>query len=139
MKSLDRADSMRWIIIGVVAGLAACDRGEPDHPVVVSDSAGETVFSVTSKTTINRWTVSDSPGVAIAPDAGGATPLFFVTGAHRFDDGSLAVASSGNHELRYYSSDGEFIRIVVVKVTGRRNSAPSGSYRRSATPCGFTT
>jgi hypothetical protein len=114
------AGSVSWIIMATVSGLAACDRGESNHPVVVSDSAGETVFRVSSTGRMTRWTTSDSPTVVIAPDERGeTTPLFFITGAHRFDDGSLVVASSGNHELRYYASDGKLIKIV-----GREGAGP---------------
>lgn len=67
-----------------------------------------------------RWTVNDSPIVSIAPDNGGAaSPLFFITGAHRFEDGSVVVASSGTSELRYFSSNGDLIRIV-----GRQGDGP---------------
>jgi hypothetical protein len=110
---------MRWIVFGM-AGLAGCDRGAPNHSIVVSDSAGATVVTVSPKVNRARWTVSDSPIVSIAPDQGAATsPLYFITGAHRFEDGSVVVASSGTSELRYFSSNGDLIRIV-----GRKGDGP---------------
>jgi hypothetical protein len=110
---------MRWIIFGM-AGLAACDRGAPNHSIVVSDSAGTSVVTVSPNVKRARWTVSDSPIVSIAPDKGAATsPLFFITGAHRFEDGSVVVASSGTSELRYFSNNGHLIRTV-----GRQGDGP---------------
>ncbi len=110
---------MRWIIFGM-AGLAGCDRGAPNQSIVVSDSAGASVVTVSPDVKPARWTVSDSPIVSIPPDKGAATsPLFFITGAHRFEDGSVVVASSGTSELRYFSNNGHLIRTV-----GRQGDGP---------------
>jgi len=110
---------MRWIPF-CVAGLPGCDRPPPNHSIVIADSAGATVVKVSQNVNGGRWTVNDSAIISIAPDKGGeASPLYFVTGAHRFEDGSVVVASSGTSELRYFSAKGDLIKIV-----GRQGDGP---------------
>lgn len=105
-----------------VAGLSGCGRGtsEISNAITVSDSVGASVVTVAPTVNSARWTVHDSAIFSIAPDTGDvASPLYFITGAHRFEDGSVVVASSGTSELRYFSSDGELIRVV-----GRKGDGP---------------
>lgn len=112
-------DPLKWIT-SVIAWIAACDRAATIESGVVSDSAGVTVFTVSPEASRDRWTVSGQPIVSIAPDTGAeASPLFFITGVHRFDDGALVVASSGTSELRYFSRNGDLMKIV-----GRKGDGP---------------
>jgi hypothetical protein len=110
---------LKWITC-VIAWIAACDRAQTIESVVVSDSAGVTVFTVSPEESRARWTVSGQPIVSIASDTGATAGfLFFITGAHRFDDGALVVASSGTSELRYFSRNGDLMKIV-----GRKGDGP---------------
>lgn len=110
---------LRWFTC-VIAWIAACDRAATIESVVVSDSAGVTVVTVSPEENRARWTVSGQPIVSISSDTGAeASFLFFITGAHRFDDGALVVASSGTSELRYFSRNGD-----LVKIVGRKGDGP---------------
>lgn len=70
-----------------------------------------------------KWRLSSDPVLQIGTASGPREFEFFgISGITRLPDGVLVVANSGASELRFYGSDGAFIRTV-----GRRGSGP-GEY-----------
>jgi hypothetical protein len=105
----------------LAAACAPADGGEGRQ--IETDSAG--VRIITSIAPVwgdsARWRVSGKPEVEIGAVAGTA-PEYLFSSAHsamRLSDGRIAVADMGSAEVRYYDSQGRFLRR-----TGRRGQGP---------------
>jgi len=94
----------------------ACGSADALSTRIVRDSAGIEIVehSLASATVLQ---LSASP--VVEATAGAAGELFFVTDATILSDGSIAVASTGTHEVMIFSSQGE-----LTTRRGRRGGGP---------------
>jgi hypothetical protein len=107
--------------------LAACGGSESQDLVVRRDSVGiEIVESVGPRWGhADRWTVSADPLLDLADAGSGPDHEFFrIRNAIRLDDGRVAVANSGTNEVRFYDTNGDFVRS-----SGRTGEGP-GEFER---------
>lgn len=82
---------------------------------VVRDSAGIQIVENTGSAWTDgaEWRLSDEPILQIGRAEGAAEYLLDrVAGARRLAEGGLVIANGGSGELRYYGSDGTYLRSV---------------------------
>ena len=125
------------LLIGAL--LPACRTEAHDSAFTSRDSAGIRILESQSP----LWTAGagvwlDTASVVRIGAQGGeeAYQLFRVYSALRLDNGSIVVANSGTHELRFYDGQGAFLR-----ATGRSGEGPGefseySSMRMHRTPSG---
>ena len=111
--------NLQRLILLTFLGACSVDDRPPDGPFH-RDSAGIRIVDNPAEGADLRWRVSAQPLV----DIGGSSAdendaLFQVVSAARLSDGQLVVANGGTYELRYYDSQGAFLRTV-----GRRGGGP---------------
>ncbi len=111
----------QFVLVVGAAHLAACggDTSSPRGPLV-RDSAGIRIVENPARAPELAWHLSPEPVVQIGgASAGDQYELFEVRSAVRLSDGRIIVANAGSRELRFYSSEGTFVRSV-----GRRGDGP---------------
>lgn len=114
--------------LALLAGaLAGCGDAGADAPAfVLRDSAGITIAESAAPAWGDGegWRLSDQPLVEIGTMEGPEEyQLFRVSGALRLDDGRIAVANAGTHEIRFYDPEGRFL-----SAAGREGEGP-GEFR----------
>lgn len=102
-----------------IAGCTATDRSAQ---VIEADSAGirivESIEPAWAES--ERWRLSEAPTLQIGAETGSeGEELFAVEDVDRLSDGRLVVTNQGTHELRVYSTEGEFLDVV-----GREGQGP---------------
>jgi hypothetical protein len=120
---------VRVILIGIAGAAAAGCAGDDGAATgyTVRDSAGIEIVENTSGmwSDGDHWIVSTEPTVDIGVlDGAPEYQLFRVRGALRLADGRIVVSNTGTSELRFYGSDGRYLRS-----TGRAGSGP-GEFQR---------
>ena len=116
-------------IASLVTGVSACGVDGRIETAAVRDSLGVTIVESRASTWSagQGWVVSGDPSLRIGVAAGHPEYEFHdVRDVRRLGDGRIVVANAGSRELRFYDTDGQFIRSV-----GREGSAP-GEFRRIA-------
>jgi hypothetical protein len=103
---------------------AACGAGTSDaaNNSAVRDSAGIEIVENTQPgwRDADAWRLSDAPTLTMGGTEGDSAHEFFrVAGAVRLSDGTIVVANSGTHELRYFEPDGELRHAI-----GRKGGGP---------------
>jgi hypothetical protein len=111
------------LILLVTTALAACSSGTGNSSASAGrDSAGIVIVESTSPSWPDGagWRLTEEPVLEIgALDGALEYQLFRVFDATRLADGRIVVANSGTHELRFYESDGTYIRTA-----GRQGAGP---------------
>lgn len=123
------------ILAGIVLSvLSACSAQADSNPeFAVADSAGVQIVSnaaveeapgITEEEEGGNWTVDMEPSVVIGAQSGEPEELlYYVSGARRFRDGRIVVANAGTSELRFFDSQGRYLKSV-----GRQGEGP-GEFR----------
>ncbi len=109
-------------VLGLLLQVSGCSSAETETGTVFADSAGVRVASAESPVwgADEGWIVEPEPLVEIGSiDGDGPYLLSQVAGAVRLSDGRIVVADGGSEELRYFDSDGTFLKRV-----GRRAEGP---------------
>ncbi len=96
----------------VLAGAAcAADGPSRSSPTLVVDSAGVEIVTSDALGSDRRCVLADRPTLSVGTAEGDeASMLFFVRGANRLSDGSLAVLNNGSGEIRVFSRAGTHLR-----------------------------
>ncbi|NIM50875.1 MAG: hypothetical protein GTN62_10590 [Gemmatimonadales bacterium] len=97
-----------------------------ESDAVIVDSAGIRIVTNTSPTWTDAtaWRLSGTPQLVIGSVEGDpSTQLFHVVGGVILEDGRIAIANAGTHELRYFGADGRHLH-----TTGREGAGP-GEFR----------
>jgi hypothetical protein len=115
--------------IALALSLNACadHAATPSTTTAVRDSAGIAIVENRSPawTEATAWRLSDSPTLSMGVMGGDSAQEFYgIAGAVRLSDGTIVVANSGTHQLRYYTADG-----ALVTTAGRRGDGP-GEFQR---------
>lgn len=103
-------------LVFVALLMVGCGESAPPAPTSASvvDSAGIRMVTSTAAAwdaDADRWTVSAAPAVSIGVIEGDAPYLLDdVKGASRLADGSIVLLNGGDGQLRFYDSDGRFIK-----------------------------
>jgi hypothetical protein len=110
--------------IALALSLNACadHAATPSTTTAVRDSAGITIVENRSPswTEATAWRLSDSPTLRMGVMAGDSAQEFYgIAGVVRLSDGTIVVANSGTHELRYYRATG-----TLVTTAGRQGDGP---------------
>jgi hypothetical protein len=97
--------------------VAACTREQTSDslPMLPSirDSAGVRIVEHAAEFEADRWRVEDRPLLELGRADGRPFEEFhLIAGAHRFDDGRVAVADGGSRQIRLFSPRGEFLGAV---------------------------
>jgi hypothetical protein len=107
---------MRLPIPLLVTGLLlACAGGEQGSSVVRQDSLGVSIVESFSPRwdSAAAWSVDPEPLLDLSTSGSGEPHWFYlVTDATRLPDGSISVAENDTDEIRFFSSDGGFLRAV---------------------------
>lgn len=108
-------------VLGTIAGCAP----QPMPTVMVADSAGIRIVETGAALWKgSAWTLSDRPLLTIGRQSGAAHEEFFgIAGVALMRDGRIVVADGSAGQLRFFGSDGSFLRAV-----GRTGSGP-GEFR----------
>lgn len=96
----------------IVLATPACSaRDAPaSGPVTVRDSAGITIVTSDLSRATGSCSLAADPRLTIGDRTGDpAHELYRVFGATLLSDGRLAIVNQGTQELRFYSSDGDFL------------------------------
>ena len=116
---------MRYSILTAITALMACSPDGTIPTVTVRDSAGVRIVENPESAPALNWALDDEPVVEIGgSDRGDDYELYGVRSAARLTDGRIVVANGGTHELRFYSSDGTYLRSA-----GREGEGP-GEFSR---------
>ncbi len=114
--------STSLVAVALAAPLMACG-GEAGSPgAVIRDSAGVQIVENTDFAWPDGqgWRLSDDPALDIGVlDGDSMYQLYQVAGALKLDDGRIVVANAGSYELRFYNSEGTFL-----KAAGRKGGGP---------------
>ncbi len=113
------------------AVLTGCAGSDGSPAVVESDSAGVRIIESVRPawTEGEAWRVMEVPEVRIGtPDGPEEAMLHQVEDVARLGDGRLVVTNRGTHELRVYSTTGDFVRTV-----GRQGEGPGEFFAPSRT------
>ena len=97
----------RYLLATLIVVIGCGDA--PPMPPAVRDSAGVTIVENFGPTweRDEGWTLSETPTVNIGDSARGEDYVFDrVIGALRLSDGTIVVANSGTHEVRWYDGSG---------------------------------
>lgn len=136
MKARARVDLVRCVVFLSLLAVA-CDASTPGSPTFeVVDSAGIRV--VTSYSPLwgpdsASWTVEAVPRISIGVTEGAAPYLLSqVKGALRMPDGRIVVLNGGDGQLRFYDSEGRFLKSEAGLGQGPGElERPSGLVRTS--------
>lgn len=110
----------RWraptAITFMVACAASCGdtKGGSGSPVL-RDSAGIRIVenSAAAWGDAEQWRIDDRPLVSIGAADGPAEYQFhLIVGAHRMGDGTIVVVNRGTNDIRYFTSQGDFLQRV---------------------------
>lgn len=123
---LATAHLLLGLALAAASSMAGCGGGGDagSEAMVRRDSAGVTVVESRAPAWSGgrRWVVADTPAVEIGSGVGsGEDPmqqLSGVSGLVVLDDGRFVVANGGDNSLRYYSSDGTYLRSVAGEGDG---------------------
>lgn len=110
-----------------IAASGCGNAGGSGAGVVVRDSSGIEIVDNHGPIWVegDQWRISEDPIATIgSDDASEDYSLFRVRSAARLPNGDIVIANSGSHQLKFYGSDGRFIRAV-----GREGGGP-GEFRR---------
>lgn len=105
----------------VLAAPACADRPPAVEraPPIAVDSAGVEIVTSDPLNSDARCTLSEEPAVSIGSLEGDDPYLFyFLRGANRLSDGSIAVMDNGTGEIRIFSAQGEHLRSMGGKGEG---------------------
>lgn len=114
------------LALAVASSMAGCGGGGDggSDPTARRDSAGVTVVESRAPAWSDgrKWTVADTPAVEIGSGVGsGEDPmqqLSGVSGLVVLADGRFVAANGGDNSLRYYSSDGRYLRSAAGEGEG---------------------
>lgn len=108
--------------VGLLVSNGCADKVQPPE-FSTTDSAGITISISRSpdwETGTDGWLVGSAPVLVLGKPAASSDYEFYrVADATRLEDGSIAVANAGTHEIRRFSSDGTFLNAV-----GREGEGP---------------
>jgi hypothetical protein len=107
-----------WFALSACAGRPAT----PGAATGVRDSAGIAIVENRSPswTAATAWRLSDSPALRMGVMGGDSAHEFYgIAGVVRLSSGTLVVANSGTHQLRYYDATGR-----LVSTAGRQGDGP---------------
>ncbi|UCG86117.1 MAG: hypothetical protein JSW71_19775 [Gemmatimonadota bacterium] len=125
---------LSWILVSelIAVTLSGCRREDGTGLYSIADSAGVEIVTNHSPmwSEADAWSVDPDPALSIGAVAGDpAHELYRVTGAVRLSDGTIAVLSSGSHELRLYDPAGRHLRSVGGEGEGPgKFQSPLGLY-----------
>lgn len=108
-----RFDPRAFIACSTVLASAACAGDAPSRssPALVVDSAGVEIVTSDALGSDRRCALADRPTLSVGTSEGDeASMLYFVRGANRLSDGSLAVLNNGSGEIRVFSRAGTHLR-----------------------------
>ena len=120
--------SNRRILAGLFLGaLTACStQANPVPTVEIADSAGVQVVTnrISEEMSAMAWTLDMEPSLAIGEISGRPEAMLYgVSGARRLGDGRIVIANAGTSELRFFDSEGSYL-----KSAGRQGEGP-GEFR----------
>ena len=108
-----RFDPRAFVACFAVLANAACAGDAPSRtsPALVVDSAGVEIVTSDALRSDRRCALADRPTLSLGTVEGDeASMLYFVRGANRLSDGSLAVLDNGSGEIRIFSRAGTHLR-----------------------------
>lgn len=117
------------VLLSAILVVSACAQPPAQSPFATRDSAGVTIAVSTAPrwqaAPSEAWVVSEDPTLDLSATGSGPDHEFYrVADIARLLDGRIAVANSGSHQIRIYSSQGEHIAS-----TGREGEGP-GEFAR---------
>lgn len=118
MLSRERLRRTSLAVLTALLGCGGTDRASESTPFEISDSAGVEV--ITHHGEPRRGLTADLQAeLVLGGDDEGAVQLYRVAGAVFFEDGGLAVANGGTHEVLFFDSDGR-----LAGSAGREGEGP---------------
>ena len=108
-----RSDPRTFVACFAALATAACAGDAPSRssPALVVDSAGIEIVTSDALASDRRCALADRPTLSLGTVEGDeASMLYFVRGANRLSDGSLAVLDNGSGEIRIFSRAGTHLR-----------------------------
>lgn len=98
---------------------AAVSRGDAQRPASTVDSAGVQIVTSDPRSSDTYCTLSDEPTLRLGVIEGEEPYMFYwVRGANRLSDGSVAVMNNGSGEVRVFGTDGRHLRSMGGKGEG---------------------
>lgn len=98
-------------LLALTIAAQACTAVEPEPSFTTSDSAGVTIVQNSRPLWdgAGPWRVVEHPTLSIGSAEGPEeNQLYRVIDATRLEDGRIAIANLGSHEVRFYDADGRF-------------------------------
>jgi hypothetical protein len=131
---------MNWelrtgLLYGVVmSGTLACEQGRPESvEALTRDSAGVAIVESPAPTWGAdgvAWTIDATPQLRVGAEDGNDVVVWFrLTAARLLPDGQIVVANAGSGELRFFGTDGSFVRSVGRTGQGPGEFAQTSSLR----------
>ena len=108
-----RFDPRALVACFAVVAHAACAGDAPPRSsaAIVVDSAGIEIVTSDALGSDRRCALADRPTLSLGTvDGDEASMFFFVRGANRLSDGSLAVLNNGSGEIRIFTRAGTHLR-----------------------------
>lgn len=108
-----RFDPRAFVACSAVLAHAACAGDAPSRssPALVVDSAGIEIVTSDALRSDRRCILPDRPTLSLGTIEGDeASMLYFVRGANRLSDGSIAVLNNGSGEIRIFTRAGTHLR-----------------------------
>ncbi|WP_425152593.1 hypothetical protein [Candidatus Palauibacter sp.] len=101
------------VALVAVVPLAGCGKDAPSAtvPVVAIDSAGIQIVTNDPLAAERQCTLAEEPSFSVGTAEGDdAYMLYFVRGANRLSDGSVAILDNGTGQIRIFSDEGVHLR-----------------------------
>lgn len=137
---MPRCIVVSFLLTGVLPLIAGCAEASSDTTTIVRDSAG--VRIVESQRPVweeegEAWRVASAPRMAVGVQEGAPEYQFFrLRDAARLMDGTVVASNAGSGELRFYDSNGRFLRAVGGHGGGPGEFHEFSSLRICAVPDG---